>query len=140
MEVPNPNEQVALSAIKKGLRTSRFTFFLDKKSPKTYAELLTRAQKYASVEEQAAERRRAERRTAPKKENQQTFAARPPRDGAPINRRRSPKPRDLLDKFETCTPLAYPRERILMEIENDDIIRRPQPMRAPPTIKNQSRY
>ena len=56
MEVPNLNEQVALSAMKKGLRASRFTFFVDKKSPKTYAELLTRAQKYVSMEEQAVVR------------------------------------------------------------------------------------
>ena len=54
MEVPNLNEQVALSAMKKGLKASRFTFSLDKKTPKTYAELLTRAQKYALAEEQAA--------------------------------------------------------------------------------------
>ena len=56
LEIPDLNEHVAMSALKKGLRTSRLTFSLDKKFPKSYAELLSRAQKYAAAEEQAANR------------------------------------------------------------------------------------
>jgi len=49
-EIPNLNKYVAMSAMKKGLWSSRFTFSLDKKFFTNYSKLLARAQKYAQAE------------------------------------------------------------------------------------------
>lgn len=42
LEVYNLNEFVAMLVMKKGLRTSHFTYLLDKTHPKSYLEMLTR--------------------------------------------------------------------------------------------------
>lgn len=56
LKVQDLNESVALLAMKKGLQSSIFTFFLDKKFSKTYLELLERMHKYALAEEGAISR------------------------------------------------------------------------------------
>ena len=43
LEVRDLNEDMAISAIKRGLRKFRFTYSLDKTLSRTYAELLKRA-------------------------------------------------------------------------------------------------
>ena len=48
---------MAISAMKRGLRASRFTYSLDKTLPRTYAELLERAYKYMRADEGASDRR-----------------------------------------------------------------------------------
>lgn len=50
LEVYNLDEFVAMLAMKRGLKISRFTYFLDKKPSRIYSELLSRAQKYIHVE------------------------------------------------------------------------------------------
>ena len=40
LEITDLNEVVAMSAFKKGLKQSRFTYSLDKTFPRTYSELL----------------------------------------------------------------------------------------------------
>ena len=56
LEVKDLNENMTISAIKRGLRGSRFTYSLDKTLPRTYAELLERAYKYMRVDEGASDR------------------------------------------------------------------------------------
>lgn len=51
LEVYNLNEFVAMLAIKRKLRTSQFTYSLDKKLPRSYLELLSRAKKYIHAKE-----------------------------------------------------------------------------------------
>ena len=58
LEITDLNEVVAMSAFKKGLKQSRFTYSLDKTFPKTYPELLARASKYIRADEGAASRER----------------------------------------------------------------------------------
>lgn len=41
LEIYHLDESMAILAIKRGLCTSCFTYFLDKKHPKSYLELLT---------------------------------------------------------------------------------------------------
>lgn len=50
LEVLDLNESMTMLAIKKELRSSNFTFFLDKKFLKSYSELLARAKKYGLEE------------------------------------------------------------------------------------------
>ena len=54
LEITDLNEYVAMSALKKGLKQSRFTYSLDKIFPKTYSELLALASKYIRADEGAA--------------------------------------------------------------------------------------
>lgn len=51
LEIYNMDESIAMLALKRGLRSFRFTYSLDKTYPKSYSELLTHAQKYIRVEE-----------------------------------------------------------------------------------------
>lgn len=67
LEVPDLNETITMSAMKKGLRSSRIIFFLDKKLIRSYSKLLTHAQKYTLAEKQAASQCQAERKLVSKK-------------------------------------------------------------------------
>ena len=60
LEVRDLNEDIAISAMKRGLRRSRFTYSLDKILPQTYAELLECAYEYMYVDEGASDRRQTE--------------------------------------------------------------------------------
>lgn len=44
LEIYHLDESVAMLGLKKGLRTSRFTYSLDKTYPKSYLEMMTRMQ------------------------------------------------------------------------------------------------
>ena len=46
LEVRDLNENMTISTMKRGLRRSRFTYFLDKTLLQTYVELLERAYMY----------------------------------------------------------------------------------------------
>ena len=51
LEVKDLNEDIAISAMKRGLRRSKFSYSLDETLPQTYAELLERTYKYICVDE-----------------------------------------------------------------------------------------
>ena len=51
LEVRDLNEDMAISAMKRGLRGSRFTYSLDKTLLQTYTELLEHAYKYIHEDE-----------------------------------------------------------------------------------------
>ena len=54
LEVHNLSQDVALSALKWGFRKERLTFSLDKRLPRSFFELLARANHYADAEEAAS--------------------------------------------------------------------------------------
>ena len=56
LEVRDLNEDMAISAMKRELRGSQFTYSLDKTLPRTYAELLECAYKYMHADEGASDR------------------------------------------------------------------------------------
>ncbi|XP_073099125.1 uncharacterized protein [Elaeis guineensis] len=60
LEIRDLNEDMAISAMKRGLRRSRFSYSLDKTLPRTYAELLERVYKYIHIDETASDRRQTE--------------------------------------------------------------------------------
>lgn len=53
LEVYNLDKSMAMIAKKRGLRTSRFTYSLDKANPKSYSEMLVHAQNYIHMDEGA---------------------------------------------------------------------------------------
>ena len=67
LEVRDLNEDMAISAMKRDLRRSRFTYSLDKTLLRTYAELLERAYKYFRMDEGASDRCQTEEKSQKKK-------------------------------------------------------------------------
>ena len=130
---------MAVSAMKRGLRASRFTYSLDKILLRTYAELLERAYKYMRADEGASDRRLAEPK-GPKekwrKGQDPAVPSRPPTDGRvspPRRDQRSPRrrsPRPTRPRYDSYTPLSTPRAQILMEIEREEYLRRPPHLKA----------
>ena len=75
---------MAISAMKRGLRASRFTYSLDKTLPRTYAELLESAYKYMRVDEGASDRHLIEFKGPKEKQRKgrdPSGPSRPPTDG-----------------------------------------------------------
>ena len=68
IEVRDLNEDRAISIMKRGLRGSRFTYFLDKTLLRAYAELLEHTYKYIRVDEGASDRRQTEGKNQKKKQ------------------------------------------------------------------------
>ena len=57
LEVRDLNKDMAISAMKRSLRASRFSYFLDKTLSRIYAELLKYAYKYIRTDEVTSNRR-----------------------------------------------------------------------------------
>ena len=99
LEVRDLNEDMAISAMKRGLRASRFTYSLDKTLPRTYAELLEHAYNYMRADEGASDRRLAESK-GPKEKRRKgrdpASLSKPPTDSRvspPQRNQRSPRRR-----------------------------------------------
>ena len=118
LEVRDLNEDMAISAMKRGLRASRFTYSLDKTLPRTYVELLECAYKYMRADEGASDRRSTEFK-GPKKKRRKgqdpAESSRPPTDGRvspPRRNQKSPRrqiPRPTHPRYDSYTPLSAPR-------------------------------
>ena len=57
MEITDLDQTIAMTAMKDGLRPSRFLFSLEKRFPVDYAEMLSLADKYVNAEEAMASKR-----------------------------------------------------------------------------------
>ena len=68
LEVRDLNEDMTMSAIKRGLRGFRFTYSLDKTLLLIYAELLKRAYKYIRMDEVASDRHQEDKKGQKKKQ------------------------------------------------------------------------
>ncbi|XP_073117756.1 uncharacterized protein [Elaeis guineensis] len=139
LEVRDLNEDMAISAMKRRLRESRFTYSLDKTLPRTYAELLERAYKYMRADEGSSDRRSTEFKGLKEKRRKGRDPAEPsrpstdgrvspPRRNQKSPRRRTPKP--TRPRYDSYTPLSAPRVQILMEIKGKEYLRRPLPLKA----------
>ena len=89
LEIRDLNEDMTISAMKRGLRGSRFTYSLDKTLPRTYAELLERAYKYIRADEAASDRRLIEVTSQKEKRKKNRGPAEPSRP--PTNKLASPR-------------------------------------------------
>ena len=139
LKVRDLNEDMAISTMKRGLRASRFTYSLGKILPQTYAELREHAYKYMHVDEGASDRHLTEPK-GPKEKRRKgrdpAVPSRPPTDSRvspPRQNQRSPRrwsPRPVRPRYDSYTPLSAPRVQILMEIEGEEYLRRPPPLKA----------
>lgn len=136
LEIYNLNEIVAMLALKKGLRISWFTYFLDKKPPKIYSELLIRAQKYIHADEADRTRRELDGRLL--KKQAQEGPNEPREQRLVANHWEGSKPKDIPAKDKKYIPLV-PRTKILMEIEDKRYLHRPPPLK-PSGDRDKSKY
>ena len=67
LEVRDLNEDMTISAMKRGLRGSRFTYSLDKTLLRIYAEFLERVYKNICANEDASDRHQIEKKDQKKK-------------------------------------------------------------------------
>ena len=118
LEVRDLNEDMAILAMKHGLRASRFTYSLDKTLLRTYAKLLERTYKYMHAEEGASDRRLTEFKGPKEKQRKgrdPAVPSRPPTDSRvspPQRNQRSPRrrsPRPTHPRYDSYTPLSTPR-------------------------------
>ena len=94
LEVWDLNEDMTISAMKRGLRGSRFIYSLDKILPRTYVKLLEHAYKYMRTDERASDRRLTEGAGQKEKRKKNRAATEPSRlltDKRFSPRRRSPR-------------------------------------------------
>ncbi|XP_058078622.1 uncharacterized protein LOC131226943 [Magnolia sinica] len=115
LQVEDYDDKMVLSAVFSGLKEGKFTFSIGKK---TLAELITRARKYANVEEFSNARKNVQvTEPAYKGKRQRNEEPQPsskgPDDRAPRNHRPS---RKLDGKFRSHTPLNTSTEQILLNI------------------------
>ena len=137
LEIYSLDEPVAMLALKRGLKTSRLTYSLDKKPPRTYSELLLRAHKYIRAEEADRTRRELDGKILQKSSPRDTPGARRP--GPSADPRPNPRPRAESTPERRYTPLLAPRTKILMEIEGERYLRRPPPQN-PRATRDKSKY
>ena len=96
------DQTVAMTAMKEGLKPSRFLFSLEKKFTVDYAEMLAQAEKYANAEEAMAARKETSLSRTKKRDKRKREE--------PVEELRAPRPRNLLPpwKFQEYTPLNLP--------------------------------
>ena len=109
LEVKDLDEAMAIAVMKRGFWNSKFTYSQVKMLPRSYAELLERAQKYIRIEEAVTDRCQFEGKGQKKK-------ARKGRGSREPNRIRiekeapsfwlSQKPKNFIGKYDSYTPLT----------------------------------
>ena len=139
LEIYNLDDSFAMSVLKRGLCTFRINFSLDKKTDRSYSKVLLRAEKYIHVKEGANARHEIEEKSSTKKVRGDsrptpTNKLDPPHPCSP-RRPRNPVDRPSRD----YTPLLVPPSKILMEIESEEYLRRPPPMRSD-TLRNRNKF
>jgi len=124
--------------MKRRLRSSWFTYLLDKTYPKSYSDMLICAQKYIHVKEGTLIWWEDNEKSKIRKSKESQVVVRSKSLTHPTDKVLSQK--NLVSKYDNYTPLLVPRTNILMEIEREWYLRRPLPMRATPTSRNKNKY
>ena len=135
VRVENYTDIVALTAIMAGLQPGKFHYSLAKNPPRTFTELLSRAQKYSNADELTNVKRWADSDSQ--------------RVGDKRNKLRTKKKwvghKTKVQEFHRgrfwgYTPLVLPREQVLMQIRNQDLLRKPKYIKAAPNRRDMSKY
>ncbi|GMN18961.1 hypothetical protein TIFTF001_048559 [Ficus carica] len=143
----------AVAAIREGLLEGSMLKSIVHKQPKTFAELITRAQKFISAEEYMRNRRGPAQAGTSKLEGKRKVE-----EGAKGSDQKKQKAevqsetsklKALTKKFqaytppdvtEIYTPLNTTREQILMQIQHRNLLVPPAPMKGDPNKRDKSKY
>ncbi|XP_058103448.1 uncharacterized protein LOC131247020 [Magnolia sinica] len=144
LQVQKHLEELALTAIMRGLRDCEFLFSLDKNPPTTMAKLLNRLQKYANVEEACVLREAVQNKAPPTKEQQMraelssTARNRKRKDNQSHDNHQPNKWPD--SKFKMYTPLNKMPKQVLMEIQDKRILTWPSKLKSDPNGRSKNKY
>ncbi|GMN74203.1 hypothetical protein TIFTF001_055399 [Ficus carica] len=143
----------AVAAIREGLLEGSMLKSIVHKQPKTFAELITRAQKFISAEEYMRNRRGPAQAGTSKLEGKRKVE-----EGAKGSDQKKQKAevqsetsklKALTQKFQAYTPpdvtkiytpLNTTREQILMQIQHRNLLVPPAPMKGDPNKRDRSKY
>ncbi|GKV15754.1 hypothetical protein SLEP1_g26507 [Rubroshorea leprosula] len=146
LEISSFNHGVGLAALTAGLKHDRFRDSLIKHAPTTFDEANERSWKFIQAEEYAlsgkATPSKEVRPPTWREEGQSKKRFKPVQNRGPLQPRtdRPPTVTQPMSKQITWTPFILPRSQILMQIKNKMELRRPLPMRSPPTTRDHSKY
>ncbi|XP_022159192.1 uncharacterized protein LOC111025612 [Momordica charantia] len=120
-----------------GIKDEHLSFSFGKKTPSTFAEALSRAQKYMSAEEFFHLKKELEGKRADQKRER---SGEKPLSSKWEKQDRVVGQKDLPRKFEKYTPTTVPLEQVLMEIKDQRLLKWPETMKAPPNKRSKGRY
>ena len=140
MQVEDFTDQAAIQAILAGLRPGAFRWDIAKNTPKTLSGVIEEAQKHV-IAEGLTFTDESRYQDPPEKEEPKLRE-----DGAPNSDRRKaksetpPPPHLRRSRFDRYTPLTIPRRDILHQIQGQNVLKRPEPLKTPFGRKNKNKY
>ena len=140
MQVEDFTDQAAIQAILTGLRPGAFRWDIAKNTPKTLSGVIEEAQKHVIAE--GLTFTDESRYQAPPEEEEPKLRE----DGTPNSDRRKvkseppPPPHPRRSQFDRYTPLTIPRRDILYQIQSQNVLKRPKPLKTPFGRKNKNKY
>ncbi|XP_058080672.1 uncharacterized protein LOC131228835 [Magnolia sinica] len=142
LQVEDYDDKIALSTVFSGLKEEKFAFSIRKNLPKTLAELITRAQKYANAEEFSNTHKNVQviEPTGKGKRSRNKESQTPskgPDNCAPHDRHPSRKSEG---KFRSYTSLNTSTEQILLDIREHKLLNWLVCMKANPDHRNKCKY
>nr|XP_017233105.1 PREDICTED: uncharacterized protein LOC108207158 [Daucus carota subsp. sativus] len=141
LKVPDLDQKVAMIALQQGTTDDNFRRSLAKRAPDNMNDLQERAGKYIKAEESL---RKSQSTQGPntnfkKRGNDAEYNAEnkyPKRD----DDEKSPAKKKVGPRFTEYARLNAPRSQILLEIEKDESVRWPKPIRTDPEKRNKDLY
>ncbi|KAK3023344.1 hypothetical protein RJ639_043531 [Escallonia herrerae] len=138
LEIDNLDESVNYKAFMRGLRpTSKFAFTVNKSPPGSMSPLLDKANKYIQAEEYLETHK--EHRGDNGQEQEKRAREDSPRGGrgSKGSRRDKRSPKEMFN-MKNLTPLTAKPSQILHEIQNKEILEKPDKMRSAPSKRDKN--
>ena len=128
-----------LSALREGLQEGELLTSIIRRAPKTFGEFLARAQEFVNVEEylQSRKSHKGEGKRKSESEAKESDSKKTKVENKTAKDNKKPL---IAPRFQTFTPLNATPEQILMQIENRNILTRPEPMRMDPDKRDRTKY
>ncbi|XP_063947130.1 uncharacterized protein LOC108204072 [Daucus carota subsp. sativus] len=141
LKVPDLDQKVAMIALQQGTRDDNFRRSLAKRAPENMNELQERARKYIKAEESLKKSQNNQGPTPnPKKRGNDTEYNADSKYLKTGDGDKSPTKKKTGPRFTDYARLNAPRSQILMEIEKDESVRWPKPIRTDPEKRNKDLY
>lgn len=131
MLIPDLPESVAMAALMKGLKNTRFKFALVEDNVTSFTEALGRAEKHIRASEICSDDRESRKRGRSKErtkgDDRKKGRSHPQKEARPQREADS-------DRFRVS------RREILMEVKDHPMLKRPEPIKTPSKFRNQKKW
>ena len=140
MQVEDFTDQAAIQAMLAGLKPGAFRWDIAKNTPKTLSGVIEEAQKHVIAEgltfvDESRYRVPAEVEEPKLREGGQLNSDRRKARSEP-----PPPPRPRKSQFDRYTPLTMPKREILHQIQGQNMLKKPEPLKTPFGRKNKNKY